>query len=77
MADANDEPELLTSYQAFLAMSDFVWEFGQAAGDDLLTLLGDTSLSADGMPFDRAAWSDWKRSVARIRAGHPPRSRGI
>ncbi|GAA5018894.1 hypothetical protein GCM10023317_60730 [Actinopolymorpha pittospori] len=68
------DQELLTSRQAFLAMSDFIWQFAQRAGDDLLTLIGDTTLEADGGPTDPAAWDDWLASVAKIKAGKTPRS---
>lgn len=66
--------EFLTVQQAFLVMTDFIWEFAQRAGDDLLTLIGDTSLEADGGPTDPAAWDDWLASVAKIRSGKAPRS---
>ncbi|WP_328527250.1 hypothetical protein OG984_15815 [Nocardioides sp. NBC_00368] len=55
-------------------MTDFVWEFAQRAGDDLMTLIGDTGIEADGEPTDPAAWDDWLASVAKIRAGIAPRS---
>lgn len=64
---------VLTVREAFLAMTDFIWEFGQRAGDDLLTLIGDTGIEADGGPTDPAAWEDWLESVAKIRAGKAPR----
>jgi|GEM_PF-2151813 len=70
--DPGAEP-MITSREAFLAMTDFIWRFAQRAGDDLTTLIGDTELAADGGPFDAAAWDDWQASVARIRAGKPPR----
>lgn len=66
--------DLPTSRQAFLAMTDFIWKFAQRAGDDLLTLIGDTDIEADGGPFDPAAWDDWLASVAKIKAGKAPRS---
>jgi hypothetical protein len=72
--ESSSSEESLTSREAFLAMSDFIWQFGQRAGDDLLTLLGDTDLQADGEPTDPASWEDWLRSVAKIRAGFPPRA---
>lgn len=68
------DDDLLTPHQAFLAMTDFIWEFAQRAGDDLLTLIGDTGIEADGGPTDPAAWDDWVASVAKIRAGKAPRS---
>jgi len=64
----------LTVREAFLAMSDFIWRYAQSAGDDLVTLLGDTELLDDGEPTDPAAWIDWMRSVERIKAGLPPRA---
>lgn len=70
---APPDQELLTSRQAFLAMTDFIWQFAQRAGDDLMTLIGDTGIEADGGPTDPAAWDDWLASVAKIRAGKAPR----
>jgi len=55
-------------------MTDFIWEFAQRAGDDLMTLIGDTGIEADGGPTDPAAWDDWLASVAKIRSGKAPRS---
>lgn len=53
--------EVLTARQAFLVMSDFIWEFGQRAGDDLIILIGGTVIEADGKPTDPAAWDDgWR-----------------
>lgn len=73
MNEPPDRDDLLTSRQAFLAMSDFIWQFGQRAGDDLLTLIGDTGIEADGGPTDPAAWDDWLESVRRITSGKAPR----
>jgi hypothetical protein len=76
MSSPDNEPvaeELLTPRQAFLAMTDFIWEFAQRAGDDLITLIGDTGIEADGGPTDPAAWDDWLASVAKIRSGKAPR----
>ena len=67
---------VLTPREAFLAMTDYIWRYAQSAGDDLITLLGDTTLEADGEPTDPAAWTDWLTSVNRIRGGLPPRSDG-
>lgn len=69
------EDDMLTTRQAFHAMTDFIWEFAQRAGDDLITLLGDTGIEADGGPTDPAAWDDWLASVAKIRAGKAPRDK--
>jgi hypothetical protein len=63
----------LTVREAFLAMSDYIWRYGMSAGDDLITLIGDTELEADGGPKDPAAWDDWMASVERIKAGRLPR----
>jgi hypothetical protein len=68
------EANHLTPREAFLVMSDFIWEFAQRAGDDLLTLIGDTGIEDDGGPTDPAAWEDWLASVERIRSGLAPRS---
>ncbi|MEV5939150.1 hypothetical protein [Streptomyces sp. NPDC051994] len=59
---------LVSSYsmderEAFAAMSKFLWQFANRAGDDLLTLLGDIAIEEDGMPTDPAAWSDWLECV--------------
>lgn len=72
-----DDPEgreILSSHQAFLAMTDYIWRYAQVAGDDLITLLGDTDIEPSGWPTDRAAWGDWLESVRRIRGGQPPRT---
>jgi hypothetical protein len=66
----------LTAHQAFLVMADFIWSHAQSAGDDLITLLGDTTIEADGQPADPAAWTDWLRSVDRILEGKPLRPGG-
>lgn len=68
------DEETLTLRESFLAMTDFIWEFAKRAGDDLMTLIGDTGIEADGGPTDPAAWDDWLASVAKIRAGKEPRS---
>lgn len=75
-SDGEDVPESVTlsPREAFLAMSDFLWRYAETAGDDLLTLLGDTALLSDGQPTDPAAWVDWMKSVDRIRRGQQPRT---
>ncbi|MCX5315550.1 hypothetical protein [Streptomyces sp. NBC_00154] len=45
----------LNEREAFVAMSRFVWQFANRAGDDLLTLLGDIGIEADGRTTDPAA----------------------
>lgn len=66
-------PEGLTERQAFLAMSEFLWRYARRAGNDLITLLGDIELEADGCPTDPAAWDDWLECVQHVKAGLPPR----
>lgn len=70
------EVGMLTTWEAFLVMSDFIWEYAKRVGEgDLYTLIGDTDLlESDGQPTDPAAWDDWLASVAKIRAGRAPRS---
>jgi hypothetical protein len=71
-----DEPspqQALTEQQAFRAMAEFLWQYARRAGDDLITLLGDIELEADGRPTDPAAWDDWLECVGHVRAGLPPR----
>ncbi|MFK8905880.1 hypothetical protein [Streptomyces sp. YS-3] len=52
----------MDEHQAFEAMSRFIWQFANRAGDDLLTLLGDISME-NGKTFDPAAWTDWMECV--------------
>lgn len=70
----NPEGPAVTSKEAFLAMTEFIWRYGQSAGDDLITLVADTDLERDGMPTDPAAWGDWLDCVGWILAGNAPRS---
>jgi hypothetical protein len=63
----------LSEQQAYQAMVEFLWQYARRAGDDLVTLLGDVELEADGRPTDPAAWSDWLDCVSHVRAGLPPR----
>ena len=69
-----NEQIVLTPREAFLVMTDYIWRYAQSAGDDLITLLGDTTLEADGQPTDPAAWTDWLKSVERVSRGLQPRS---
>lgn len=55
--------------EAFEVMSKFLWQFANRAGDDLLTLLGDIHMEADGRPTDPAAWSDWMACVRAVKEG--------
>lgn len=51
------EPVVLTDRQAFLVMTDYIWRYAPSAGDDLITLLGETTIQAEGGPTDPAAWT--------------------
>lgn len=56
----------LTVGEAFAAMTLFVNQFADRAGDDLLTLLGDISLRR-ATTCDPAAWGDWLACVAEVK----------
>ena len=56
--------------EAFTAMAWFLNRFAERAGDDLLTLLGDISLTPSGGTFDPAAWDDWLSCVRDVKAGN-------
>ena len=68
------ETDALSVHDAFLVVSDYLWEYSRTAGDDVLTLIGDTDIETDGIPFDAAALSEWMQSVERIKGGVAPRS---
>jgi hypothetical protein len=59
----------LDEREAFLAMSRFLWQFANRAGDDLMTLLGDIAIDTDGDTNDPAAWDDWMTCVRAIKQG--------
>jgi hypothetical protein len=65
--------EVLSEREAFLAMTEFVWQYARRMGDNLITLLGDIEIEADGNPADPAAWGDWLECVRHVKAGLPPR----
>jgi hypothetical protein len=71
---------LLTPEQAFRVMSEYVWQFHEAFGDDLLQLVSDTGIGevwSDARPTDPAAMRDWLRCVDWVACGGAPRSRGL
>jgi hypothetical protein len=77
-SDAEPVSGDLTEREAFLVMIEFIWQYARRAGDDLLTLLGDTWIDVDdGPPTDRAAWSDWQECVRYVKSGGPPRRSDI
>lgn len=45
----------LSEREAFLVMTEFVWQYARRMGDDLITLLGDIELETAGNPTDPAA----------------------
>lgn len=57
----------LDEHEAFAAMSLFVNRFAERAGDDLITLLGDITVMADGSTFDPAAWPDWLACLKEVK----------
>lgn len=59
----------LTEREAFEAMSRFLWQYANRAGDDLITLLGDIHIEEDGIPTDPAAWDDWLSCVRAVKEG--------
>ena len=63
----------LDEREAFRGMSEFLWRYAHRAGDDLITLVGDTEIEADGGPTDPAAWDDWLACVRDVQAGLPLR----
>lgn len=73
-ADESTVPSL-SSWDAFLVTTEFIWRFAHAHGDHLLPLLSNTHIKEDGMPTDPAAWRDWQECVDWIRSGNAPRSR--
>jgi len=62
----------LDEYEAFSAMSAFLRQFAERAGDDLLTLLSDITPTPDGSTFDPAAWDDWIACVQAVAAREQP-----
>ena len=58
--------DVLTVGEAFAAMTLFVNQFADRAGDDLLTLLGDITLRR-ATTSDPAAWGDWLECVAEVK----------
>jgi hypothetical protein len=53
--------------EAFEAMSKFLWQYANRAGDNLFDLLGDIHIEADGGPTDPAAWDDWLACIREVK----------
>jgi hypothetical protein len=60
----------LREREAFQAMTQFLSEFYDRAGNDMETLLADITIESDGMTLDPAAWADWIRCVRAVK-GEP------
>ena len=58
----------LSEHEAFRAMTLFLTQYYERAGDDLVTLLADIGIEADGRTLDPAAWDDWMRCVNAVKA---------
>ena len=57
----------LSEREAFEAMTRFLTEFYDRAGNDLETLLADITIESDGVTLDPAAWEDWMRCVRAVK----------
>jgi hypothetical protein len=57
----------LSETEAFQAMTLFLRQCYERAGDDMGTLFADTSIEADGKTLDPAAWEDWIECVRRVK----------
>lgn len=71
--DGDASTELLTEHEAFLVMTDFLWQFTRRAGEDLVSLLVCIELDAQGRSADPQAWDDWLDCVKHFSSGLPPR----
>ena len=64
---ADDAMSRLSEREAFRAMTLFLTEYYERAGD-LVTLLADITVESDGRTLDPAAWDDWVRCVREVKA---------
>lgn len=56
--------DVSTGFDAMLLFLEAYWKRGGRASDDIATLLGSLQRSeGDGMPADRAMWSDWVEAI--------------
>ena len=65
---ADDAMSRLSEREAFRAMTLFLTEYYERAGDDLVTLLADITIESDGDTLDPAALDDWLRCVGKVKA---------
>lgn len=56
----------LSEREAFQAMTLFLKQYYERAGDDLITLLADIEIEPDGGTLDPAAWNDWLQAVRTV-----------
>ncbi len=64
----------LTEQEGLDAMHLFLRQFMKRAGNDLATMIGDTTVDAHDT-FDPAAWTDWLECVSQVvarRKSEPP-----
>ncbi|QCB92506.1 hypothetical protein [Cellulomonas shaoxiangyii] len=73
-ASYDDRGENLTAQEAFLAMTDFVWQYARRNPEYMMTILADIQIYPNGETADPAAWTDWLDSVAWVKSGKPPRT---
>ena len=66
---ANDAMSCLSEREAFRAMTLFLTEYYDRAGDGLVTLLADITIESDGDPLDPAAGMTGSGVSARSRPG--------
>ena len=62
----------LSEREAFRAMSLFLDHYYGEAGYDLMTLMADISIEADGGTLDPAAWEDWMDCVRAVKGEVTP-----
>ena len=66
----NVNDDLLTAREAYAAMFVYLERVAKmTSSDELPILLGSMSFLPDGGTADPAAWSDWMKAIATVRAG--------
>jgi hypothetical protein len=64
----------MSTEQGFRAMFKFLDEYQKRVrdgGDDLVAVLSDIQILADGRPADAAAWEDWLKAVRIVLENTP------
>jgi len=56
----------LSERETFEALTPFLNQYYERAGDDLVTLMADITIESDGGTLDPAAWDDWIRCVREV-----------